>query len=116
MHLLGKIIKKGNIIKINNNIKCDRKKYKFKEKTDRKFNIYYLLFYSLIFISILILMTSCKSAKEVEESIKPTEESEVAEEIEIIKEIKIEKIFGPQRGQLLCPDHRRRRGYGCGDP
>ena len=23
---------------------------------------------------------------------------------------------GPQCGELLCPDHRRRRGYGCGDP
>ena len=97
MHLLGKIIKKGNIIKINNNIKCDRKKYKFKEKTDRKFNIYYLLFYSLIFISILILMTSCKGAKEVEEPIKPTEEgeAEVVEggEVEVTREAKIEKIL-----------------------
>jgi len=92
MHLLGKIINKGNIIKINNNIRCDRKKYKFKEKTDRKFNIYYLLLYTLISISILILMTSCKDAKEVEEPIKPTEEGEV-EEIKIIKEIKIEKIL-----------------------
>ena len=82
MHLLVKIIKKGNIIKINNNIKCNR-----------KFNIHYLLLYTLISISILILMTSCKGAKEVEEPIKPTEESEAAEEIEIIKETKIEKIL-----------------------
>ena len=97
MHLLGKIIKKDNIFKINNNIKYDRKKFKFQGKTDRKFNIYYLLLYALISISILILMTSCKGAKEVEEPIKPTEESEVVtpeeSEIEVTREAKIEKIL-----------------------
>lgn len=76
MHLLGKIIKKCNIIKINNN---------------------YLLLYALISISILILMTSCKGAKEVEEPIKPTEEgeAEVVEggEVEVTREAKIEKIL-----------------------
>ena len=57
---------------------------------------YYNLFFNiLIFFFILIFLTSCKGPEEVEETIKPTEETEVAEEteIEIIKEIKIEKIL-----------------------
>ena len=57
---------------------------------------YYNLFFNiLIFFFILIFLTSCKAPEEVEETIKPTEETEVAEEteIEIIKEIKIEKIL-----------------------
>ena len=57
---------------------------------------YYNLFFDiLIFFFILIFLTSCKVPEEVEETIKPTEETEVAEEteIEIIKEIKIEKIL-----------------------
>ncbi len=68
---------------------------------------YYNLFFNiLIFFFILIFLTSCKAPEEVEETIKPTEETEVItpeeSEIEIIKEIKIEKILKGEE-ELLEP-------------